>query len=126
VNSALVDDPSLVQAAGAPGAPSDNTVALALAGLAVQTNASLNNQTFNGAYGQIVADLGNGLKDANDQYGSYQAVNRMFLQLRDSVSGVSTDEEVANLMIYQRAYQASARIVTTVDQMLETVINMKT
>ncbi len=125
VNAALVGDPSLVQAAGAAGAPGDNTVALALAKLATQTNASLNNQTFTGAYGQVVADLGNAIQNANNQFGNHQAVNQMFLQMRDSVSGVSTDEEVANLMIYQRAYQASARIVTTVDEMLDTVINMK-
>jgi flagellar hook-associated protein 1 FlgK len=37
---------------------------------------------------------------------------------------VSIDEEVANLLVYQRAYQASARLVTTVDQMLETLLTM--
>jgi len=125
VNAALVGDPRLVQAAGTPGNPGDTSVALQLGQLATQHFGALGNQTFNGAYGQVVSELGHALQNANDQFGSYEAVNKMFMQLRDSVSGVSIDEEVSNLMIYQRAYQASARMVTTVDTMLDTVINMK-
>ena len=49
----------------------------------------------------------------------------MLLQRRDSVSGVSIDEEMTDLVRFQKAYQASARIITTVDQMLDTVLNMK-
>jgi flagellar hook-associated protein 1 FlgK len=124
-NAALVNDPSLVQAAGVAGATGDNSVALALAQLAQQPNGALNNQTFNGAYGKIVADLGNALQNANDQIANHDAVDKTFMQLRDSVSGVSMDEEVSNLMIYQHAYQASARLVTTIDTMLDTVVNMK-
>ena len=40
-----------------------------------------------------------------------------------SVSGVSYDDEVTNLLTYQRAYQASSRVLTTVDQTLDTLIN---
>jgi len=47
------------------------------------------------------------------------------LQQRDSVSGVSIDEEMTNLITFQKAYQASAKLVTTVDEMLDTIINMK-
>jgi flagellar hook-associated protein 1 FlgK len=47
------------------------------------------------------------------------------LQQQDSsVSGVSLDEEASNLLLYQRAYQAAAQAITTVNQMLETVIDM--
>ena len=42
---------------------------------------------------------------------------------RQSVSGVSLDEEMTNLMKFQRGYQASARMMTTIDQMLDTLIN---
>ena len=45
---------------------------------------------------------------------------------RSSISGVNLDEEMTNLMQYQKAYQASAELITTVNQMLETVISMKT
>ena len=42
---------------------------------------------------------------------------------RQSTSGVSMDEEMTNLMRFQRGYQASARAMTTMDQMLDTLIN---
>ncbi len=44
---------------------------------------------------------------------------------RDSVSGVSLDEEMTNLTKYQQAYQASARLINTVDQLLDTVLSLK-
>jgi len=43
---------------------------------------------------------------------------------RGSISGVSLDEEAAHMVEYQRTYEAAARMVTTVDQMLQTVIHM--
>ena len=45
---------------------------------------------------------------------------------RSSVSGVSLDEEMTNLMQFQKAYEASAQLITTVNSMLQTVIAMKT
>jgi flagellar hook-associated protein 1 len=125
VNAALLGQPDLVQASGVSGNPDDNSVALALAALQRQLNPGLNNQTFSDAYGQIVGDFGNSLKTANDQLADHNAVSGLLLKQRDSLSGVSIDEEMTNLMTYQRAYQASARIVTTVDTMLETVLAMK-
>jgi flagellar hook-associated protein 1 FlgK len=49
----------------------------------------------------------------------------MLQQQRDSVSGVSLDEEMTDMMKYQKAYEASAHLITTLDQMLETVLTMK-
>lgn len=125
VNTALVDDPSLIQAAGTSGAVGDNTVALALARLADQPTPSLGNQPFGLAYGQIVANLGHGLANANSQLESHEAVKTLLSQQRDAVSGVSLDEEMSDLIRYQKAYEASARIITTVDEMLDTVLGLK-
>ena len=124
VNSALVDDPSLIQASGTNGATGDNSVALQLAQLATQQNAGLGNQTFSDAYSQTVSGLGQSLSDANTQSANSDAVQSMLQKQRDSVSGVSIDEEMSNLVQYQKAYDASARIVTTVAQMLDTVLTM--
>ena len=43
--------------------------------------------------------------------------------LRESVSGVSTDEELLKMLQYQRAYEAAARLISTADSMLDTLIN---
>jgi flagellar hook-associated protein 1 FlgK len=51
----------------------------------------------------------------------------MLLQLenhRESISGVSIDEETVNLIKYQNAYQAAAKLIDTADEMMETVLNM--
>jgi flagellar hook-associated protein 1 len=126
VNTALLSNPAAVQAAGVAGAPGDNTVALALAQLAQQPNAALNNQTFNQAYALDVAAFGHSLSTANSQVANYSALNSTLLNQRSSVSGVSVEEEMTNLITFQKAYQASAKIITTVDQMLEVLVNLKT
>jgi len=125
VDSSLSDDPSLLQAAGVPGASGDNTVAIAVAQLGLQKDAVLGNQTFSGAYGNLVAALGTALSTANDQVSNHDMVTSMLAKQRDSVSGVSMEEEMTNLMTFQKAYQASAQIISTVNQMLETLVNLK-
>jgi flagellar hook-associated protein 1 FlgK len=126
VNSNLATDPTQVQAAGVAGATGDNTVALALARLAQQTVGALGNQTFSDAYGRIVTDLGNSLSNANDQVANHESVTTMLSKQRDSISGVSMEEEMTNLMTFQKAYQASAQIISTVNAMLLTLVNLKT
>ncbi len=126
VNSALQNDPSALQAAGAANAPGDNSVALALAQLGQQPISALDNQTFSATFAQDAGNFGFALSNANNQAADHTAVDTMLRNQRGSVSGVSIEEEMSNLLTYQEAYQASAKIITSVDQMLQTVINMKT
>lgn len=126
VNAALANDPSLVQASGSVTATGDNAVAFSLAQLATTSQSALNNQTFGGDYSAAVASLGNALQTANDQVSNQTVVTTMLNTQRGSVSGVNIDEEMTNLMSFQRAYQASAKLVSTVDQMMQTVLAMKT
>ncbi len=128
VNAAFFTDPSLIQASGSSdlqAVKGDSAVALALSKLKDQPIAAIGNQTFSQFYGSVVGDFGHALSGANTQVANHDAVHTALLKQRDSVSGVSIDEEMTNLITYQKAYQASAKIVTTVDEMLDTVINMK-
>lgn len=125
VNAALLDDPSLIQASSTSGAVGDNGTALALAQLANQSMAGLGNQTFSQNYDQTVAQLGQELASTNSQVANQQTVQDALTQQRASVSGVSIDEEMTDLMKYQRAYEASAQLVSIIDSLLETTINMK-
>ena len=125
VTAALANDPSLIQAAGVPGAAGDNQVALALAQLADAKQAGLGNQTFSESYNATVANLGSSISTVNSQISDQQIVQNMLQNQRNSVSGVSIDEEMTNLLSFQRAFQASARLVTTIDSMLDEVVNMK-
>lgn len=126
VNSALVNNPSLIQASGSATASGDNSIALQLADLATATQAGLNNETFGDSYDVTVAGLGDALQTANNQVSNQSAVTNMLATQRSSTSGVNIDEEMTNLMSFQRAYEASAELVTTVNQMMQTVNNMKT
>lgn len=125
VNAALINDPTLVQAAGVSGASGDNQTALALAQLAQTKHAAFNNQTFNQAYGQTVAAFGQELSTVNSQLSDQQSIEDMLLRQRDSLGGVSLDEEMTDLTRFQKAFAASARLITTVDEMLDTLVNMK-
>jgi flagellar hook-associated protein 1 FlgK len=125
LNAALANDPTLLQASGTAGAVGDNQVALALAQLAKSPNSGLDNQTFSQHYTQTIGAFGHALSSVNSRLSDQDTIDSMLAQERDSVSGVSLDEEMTNMMKFQRAFQASAQIITTVDQMLQTVIQMK-
>lgn len=125
VNASLVGDPSQFQASGIVGAAGDSQIALTLAQLASAKQAGLGNQTFSDSYTGAITDLGFSLADVNSQLSDQQVVQNMLRDQRSSVSGVSLDEEMIDLVKYQRAFQASAHLVSTVDQMLDVVVNLK-
>ena len=125
VNAALANDPSALQAAGVAGAAGDNQVALALANLGNTSQAALGNQTFSGSYNATITGLGSALSDVNDQLSVQQDTQNMLTQQRNSVSGVSLNEEMTNLMTYQQAFQASAEFINSVNTMMGDLMSMK-
>ncbi len=76
------------------------------------------------AYGNLVFQVGSAISNASAELTASNNVLQQLQQQQQSVSGVSLDEEASNLLLYERAYQAAARAVSTVDQMLQTAINM--
>jgi flagellar hook-associated protein 1 FlgK len=125
VNPELLENPARVQASGAAEAVGDNQVALRLAQLADQKLPALNDQTLIQAYGQTVASLGQSLAGANAQVGDQGVIEAMLQRQRDSTGGVSLDEEMTQMVKFQKAFQASARLIATLDEMLDTVMSMK-
>jgi len=120
-----VSDPRKIAAASAASAlPGDNTNALRIAGLAEASVASLGNATFSGYYGGIVADVGKLARNASD-LNRFDGNLRSELQnRRESASGVSLDEEAMNLIAFQRAYEAGAKIIQITDELLQTVLQL--
>jgi flagellar hook-associated protein 1 FlgK len=125
VNSALTDNPALLQAAGASGASGDGTVARTLGQLADKKVTSLGGTTLNQSYAQTVAGFGQSQAAVDQQLSDQGTVTGMLLNQRVSVSGVSMDEEMTNLVKFQKAYAASAKLISTIDDMLNDVINLK-
>ncbi len=123
VNSVLLADPNLIQAS-ANGDSGNNAIALSMAQLGARPLTDLSSLTLGESYNQTVANLGQALANVNTELQDQEAVDRMLTRQRDSVSGVSIDEEMANLVVFQRAFQASAKMISTVDELLQSVINL--
>ncbi len=126
VNASLANNPSLLQAAGSPNANADGSIALQVADLASSGLTNLNNQTVGSYYSSTVAGLGSALQNASAQVTNQTSVSNMLATQQSSVSGVNIDQEMTNLMGFQRAYEAAAQLVNTVNQMMITINGMKT
>ena len=96
------------------GAAGGNDVALAIAGL--------RGGAAEQAYSSLIETVGSNVKTAQDEQANLQTTVTAISDKRQSVSGVSLDEEMTNLISFQRGYQASARTLTAMDEMLETLI----
>ena len=124
--SVVITDGSQVAAAGNPeAAPGDNENALTIAQLENANVANGGTDTFDGFYSQMVSDVG--LEAARNKLalsGAQDAVTQL-QNLRDGYSGVSLEEEMINLMQYQRGFQSSAKFLATVDEMMNSLLQVK-
>ena len=75
------------------------------------------------SYAAFIAQVGNGVQAAQSTQATQQSVLTAVSNQRQSVSGVSLDEEMTNLIQYQQAYQASARVMNAINSTLDTLIN---
>lgn len=80
--------------------------------------------TFSDYYGGMIASLGNSVQEANANKQGQQLFVGQLEQDRQAIAGVSLDEEMTNLIKYQKAYQAAARLVTMSNDLADTVLNM--
>jgi flagellar hook-associated protein 1 FlgK len=121
VNAALVADPRLV-AAGQSGEAGDNANALALAGLAAVKTLNGGTETFAEGFASLQFRVGTDTQGAKRTLDAQSAVLTQLQNQRDSVSGVSLDEEALDLVRFQRAYQAATKFISTIDQLTGDII----
>ncbi|MHB8842795.1 MAG: flagellar basal body rod C-terminal domain-containing protein, partial [Candidatus Aquicultor sp.] len=108
----------------AGGLPGDNTNALAISSLINSHITALDSDTIANFYERLVAKVGNQSQAASDELTFYDNFLAQLNTRRDSVSGVNLDEEASNLIIFQRAYQAAARLIKTADEIFQTILNL--
>ncbi|RRK02750.1 flagellar hook-associated protein FlgK [Opitutaceae bacterium TAV3] len=111
----------------ATGGAGDSDLITALANL-INTRFStadgaLIDGTLTAHYTSAVSHFGQAVSSADTRHQSQYSIETLIREQRDSTSGVSLDEETINLVNYQRAYQASARVITILDDLLNTVVN---
>jgi flagellar hook-associated protein 1 FlgK len=123
IDPALNADTRLL-ALGAPGAgPGDNTGALQLFGLATQNVASGGTATLGDAAIGVVADVATASADAKGDVSRDSIIADHLSSLRDSLSGVDSQEELTNLARFEHASSAAAKVVSTIDGMLGSLID---
>ncbi|MGE4496952.1 MAG: flagellar hook-associated protein FlgK [Deferribacterales bacterium] len=121
--SNLIQENNLYIATGTSGAAGDNTVAAKLANLKFEKVFEEQGITIDGFYSYFVATLASE-KNQADTFVTTITYSLSELQLKmEEIQGVSMDEELTNLMRFQRSYEASARFITTVDSMIDKLIN---
>jgi flagellar hook-associated protein 1 FlgK len=116
------NDPLEIAAAGIGEGSLGNTNAQALANLS--TAAIAGGTTPSSYYASFLAQVGNAASDATAESTQQQTALTQLTTQRDALSGVSLDEEAANLTQYQRSYQAAAQVFNIVNTLMASAINL--
>jgi len=127
INSEVATNPYLIAAAGLTSSSAetgDGSNALLMVNVRNQRIAGLGGPTTQGYLTNMIGQLGTQSKSLSDHYDLKDNILQQVERQRDSVTGVSLDEELTDLVRYQRAYEASAKIMTTINEILKTIMNM--
>ena len=124
-----VDDKILADlnniAASADGNSGDNGIALAIAGMRNADHLDgLQGDTVEGFFFTLLGEVGSRSKEAQTMAENHRLFSSQIDNRRQSVQGVSLNDEASNLVLYQRAYQAAARTVSIIDEIMEVTINL--
>ncbi|HDY75559.1 MAG TPA: flagellar hook-associated protein FlgK [Candidatus Marinimicrobia bacterium] len=122
VSDEIIFDPSLVATSSTVDTPGDGSIAQLVADL--QNSDTTNGTTLSDFYNSLVTELGNKVQEAQFVRENQERIVEQLNNQKAAVSGVSLDEEMTNLIQYERAYQAAARMISTVDDLMDTVLRM--
>ena len=121
INQDIKDDPYLL-AISEDGTTGNNSIALQLAEL--KSGILLNDKTLSENYSELVSGVANEIRLQQQNAESYALVLNQLEQTKMQYSGVSTDEEMINVMKYQRSYDAAAKLITVADELMQTLLNL--
>lgn len=116
-----ITDPCLIAASSDATTGSNGNVANLLA---VHDQPLAGGVTLSGFYSDMVFGVGNDVSSASAEQTASQMMLNQLQDQRGSISGVSLDEEASNMIKFQQAYQAAARIVTTINDLMTTAVNL--
>lgn len=105
------------------GGVSDNRNALLLTELRTAKTIGNGTATYQSSYGQLVSGVGTRTRDAQIGQEASQSILRQVEAQRESISGVNMDEEAADLMRFQQAYQSSARVIQLSSELFDSILN---
>ena len=115
--------PDMIAAASDVDKPSDGSIAESISVMINSMRVMENATTIREYYAGMVGRLGTESMEATNYTENYTLLVEQIENQRQSVQGVSLDEEMTNLVKYQNAYEAAARVITAMDEALDTLIN---
>jgi flagellar hook-associated protein 1 FlgK len=124
LNEEISRDVSQIASSIKPGAIGDNSVALVIAQMQnrdIMGNGASVDDFYNSQVGKIGVITSRAIKSKEAQQNNFNQLNN----IRESISGVSLDEETAKMLEFQKSFDASARIIRTADEIFDTVLNLK-
>ncbi|WP_373058951.1 flagellar basal body rod C-terminal domain-containing protein, partial [Gemmatimonas sp.] len=132
LDSAILSDPLRIAASGNANGPTDNSVAQGLAGLRIVDNTvswtsstgATETGSFLSFFRGLVTRIGIDTAAADDNATVYRSLADQADARRQSVSGVSTDEELVNMMRVQQSYQAATKMIKVADEMMQTLLSL--
>jgi len=124
VSALILEQPERIAASSQPDASGDNSVALAISDLRSAQTMANGSSTFGDFYNTLVSGIGAQSREASQVREGFSLTVEQLEIRRQSISGVSLDEEMVNMIESQNAFSAAARFITTVDQMTQSVLNM--
>jgi flagellar hook-associated protein 1 FlgK len=108
-----------------PNHPGDNRVAIAISKIGQQKILNNGRSTMEEEYLKSISEMGTASNKAKFNQEQAQGLLAQTKALKERVSGVSLDEEATNLIRFQNAYQASAKVIKEADDMFKTVLDLK-
>jgi len=125
IASTVSGDVNKIAAAGtASGVPGDNSNAISIAELQNSLTMSSNTATYDDYYNAIVSGIGFDVQQATSSYTQQDAMISYLENYRESISGVSLDEEMINMLQFEAAYESAAKLISKIDEMLQTLLNI--
>ncbi len=122
VSDEIISDPSLIATSSVVDTPGDGSISQLVADL--QNSNITDGSTLSDFYNSIVTELGSNAQEAKFIRENQERIVEQLNNQKAAVSGVSLDEEMTNLIQYEQAYRAAARMISTVDDMMETILHM--
>ncbi len=101
----------------------DGSIALKISELRYKKAMIGEHSTFNDYYTAVISEVGTMAEKSKLEFDTTKQMAENMKNLQQSISGVNLDEEMANLVMFQHGYNASARVVSVMDRMLDTIIN---
>lgn len=125
IGMALTNASKVAASSTRAGVPGNNDNVMALVALQTEAVSTLGSVTFNDTYRIAATGVGVAAQSANGKLQAQTILHEQLDSFRAQSSGVSIDEELVNILKYQRAFDAASRLIMATDEMLQTLLDLK-